>query len=191
MATEFDIRKTVDNVAELLHRVNSLAGSDVVVGVPSDKAARKQGEINNATLAYWHQWGTQHIPARPFLTQGIAKIRGEAQRMLREGAKNALHGKGNVDTVLNKIGILARNAVVSEITDPEPPFAPLKAATVRARLRRTKAGLRQLRTLQRRAKQAGQTTTEAILDWAGEGNAKPLIDTGQLRAAITYVVRKV
>lgn len=186
------VRKTIDNVAELLKRVNTLTGSDVLVGVPADKSSRRSGEMNNATLAYIHNFGSpaHNIPARPFLTQGLKKVRPEAMAMLREGAKAALSGERiNPDQTLERVGILARNAVVEEITDPEPAFVPLKAATIRARMRRTNAGRRQLKTLQRRAQQAGQKTADAILQWAGAGNAKPLVDTGQLRSSITYVVR--
>jgi hypothetical protein len=114
--------------------------------------------------------------------------------MLREGAKDALHGKGDVEKLYERIGMMARNAVVAEITDPAPPFDPLKAGTVRARLRRTAAGRRKLRTLGKIKAAAGwkaAQSNEALTEWAQAGNAQPLIDTGQLRAAITYVVRRV
>jgi hypothetical protein len=183
--------KTIDNVAKILGNVNALAKSDVLVGVPQEKAGRKQGPINNASLAYIHEFGSpaHNIPARPFLYPGIKRIRPQAIAMMQQGAKDALTGKlSNVDQVLNKVGILARNSVVNEITDPVPPFVPLKPATIRARLRKTQAGRRKLKQIKKR----GVTVTQwaAETDASGNPNIHPLIDSGQLRASITYVVRR-
>jgi hypothetical protein len=187
------IRKTVDNVATLLARVATLVESEVLVGVPADKAPRSGGQINNATLAYIHNFGSpaRNIPARPFLTQGVRKVRAQVLAELRKGAADVLTGGGNVDATLNRIGMLARNAVVQEITDPEPAFVPLKPATIRARMRKTQAGRRQLRKLQLGAQQSGSTIAAALLQYAGAGNITPLVDTGALRRSISFAVRKV
>lgn len=190
------IRKTIDNVAGLLGRVAELTGSDVLVGVPREKAGRKEGAISNASLAYIHEFGSpaHNIPARPFLFPGIRKVRTQIVAMFRKGAVDALKGSGNVSATLNSVGMLARNSVVSEITDPAPPFVPLKYATIRARLRRTGAGRRKLKkfdTLKSAAGWSGAQAGAAMQIWGTEeGNIHPLIDTGQLRASITYVVRK-
>jgi hypothetical protein len=196
MAAGGDIRKTIDNVATLVQRVNSLTYSDVLVGVPSSKAGRKEGEITNASLAYIHEHGSplHNIPERPFLHPGIKRIRAQAIAMMKQGAKDALSGAAvNVDQVLNKVGILARNSVVQAITDPNPPFVPLGANTIRARLRKTAGGRRKLRQAAkiRRESDTGRSilTNDAALARATAGmEFKPLIDTGQLRAAITYVI---
>jgi hypothetical protein len=176
------VTKTIDNVDKLINRLDVLTQSDVLVGIPAEKATRKGQPINNAALAYIHEFGSplHHIPARPFLIPGVAKIRRQAMVMLRQGALDVLKG-GSPLPILNRVGMLARNSVVESITDPVPPFVPLKPATIRARLRRTAAGRRQLRKLK----------GDALTSWAEAGNIKPLIDTGQLRAAITYVVRPI
>jgi hypothetical protein len=174
------VEKTIDRVSELQARLHKLASLDVLVGVPADKTPRASGTMNNATLAYIHNFGSpaRNIPARPFLTQGVKKFLPEARSMLKQGANDALHGKGDVNKLYERIGMLARNAVVAEITEPSPSFIPLKLATIRARLRRTAAGRRQLR----KVKKANETLSSA--------DYKPLIDTGQLRASISYVVRE-
>jgi len=189
MADFAGIRKTIDNVGGLLARVAELTTSDVLVGVPEAKGARKDGQITNASLAYIHEFGSpaSNIPARPFLFPGVRKIRPQAIAMLKQGAIDALNGSGkSVSQTLNSVGMLARNSVVNEITDPDPAFVPLRPATIRARLRRTAAGRRKIKQL--KAKGIALTTwAETIVD--GSANIHPLIDTGQLRAAITYVVR--
>lgn len=186
-----DVRKVIDNVGQLVDRVNTMTRSDVLVGIPKEKNARQDGPIGNAALGYVHEFGSpaHNIPARPFLFPGVKKIRPQAMAMLRQGAMDALQGKDTIDRTLNKVGILARNSVVNEITDPAPPFAPLKPATIRARLRRTAAGRRQLRGL-KKSGTALTTWAQAIDPDTGSANIHPLVDTGQLRAAVTYVVRK-
>lgn len=191
---DISVTKTIDNVAGLLERVGRLTKSDVLVGIPSTTAGRRDGPITNAALGYIHEFGSpaHNIPARPFLFPGVRAIRSQALRMLRDGAVGVLHGE-DPNRVLNAVGILARNSVVEAITDPEPPFVPLKPATIRARLRRTAAGRRKLRGLRKIKQAAGWTGAEsnaALSVWAEEGNVAPLIDTGALRASISYVIRE-
>ena len=198
------VTKTIDNVGKLVERVSALSQNEVLVGVPEDKATRKKGTITNAALAQIHEFGSpaHNIPARPFLYPGIRKVRSQIVAMMRKAAKDALTSSGDRNSsllALQKIGMLARNSVVNEITNPQPPFVPLKAATIRARLRRTQAGRRKLRDIKEGGQAAGMSMSEALnaygkasWDTGGAGlNIHPLIDTGQLRASITYVVREV
>lgn len=185
--------KTIDKTTDMLRCVEKLTLSDVLVGVPKGKAPRKgeSAPINNATLAYIHEFGSpaHNIPARPFLYPGLKRVRQQAIAMMRQGAIDCLRGTVNVNALLSRVGILARNAVVDEITDPVPPFAPLQPATIRARLRRTAAGRRKLRQIKKRGVSLTAWAAEIDPD-SGSANIHPLIDTGQLRASITYVVRE-
>ena len=186
------VEKTIDRVAELIKTVTELTTSDVLVGIPKQNNNRRDSPVGNAMLARVHEYGSpaHNIPARPFLFPGVKKIRKEAIALMNEGAKEALkmERRVNVDAILTKVGILARNSVVRAITDPAPPFTPLKPATIRARLRRTAAGRRKLKQLRAR----GQTLTDWAAETDDEGtlNIRPLLDTLQMRTAITYVVRK-
>lgn len=185
------VLKIIDRVNELMERVNKLTASDVLVGIPKDKNARRDGPIGNAALAHIHEFGSpaQNIPARPFIRPGIRAVKGEVAELLRGAGEAALTGKDfNLEATLTKVGIIARNSVVRAITDPEPPFAPLRPATIRARLRRTAAGRRKIKQL----KGQGKSLTAWASEVSGDGtmNIRPLLDTTQMRAAITYVVRK-
>jgi len=179
-----EIKRVIDNTTQLHDRLHKLRDQSVYVGVPASTNARNDGGlINNATLLYIHNFGSpaQNIPARPVLTQGIAKVSKQIAEMFKQAAHDAVFEGKDPTTAYGRIGMLARNAVVEEFDSPSPAFVPLRPATIRARLRKTQAGRRQLRNLKRR----GQSLT----DWAEAGNIKPLIDTAQLRRAITYVVR--
>ena len=178
-----DVTKTIDRVADVMAQVTALTLKQVLVGVPQERAPRKGTPINNASLAYIHEFGSPavNIPPRPFLFPGVRKAQRDIIAVMADGARRALQGeRGAADDTLERVGIIARNSAVREITDPEPPFTRLKDATVRARLRRTQAGRRQLRQLKKVGTPIGT--------WAA-ANIHPLIDTGQLRASITYVVR--
>jgi hypothetical protein len=197
-----DLKRPTSITAKLVGAVLALTTSDVLVGIPASKGIRKPGAgekgklPNNAELAYWHEFGvpSRNIPARPFVYPGMRKIRPLAVQLLAAAARRAMvSGEGPLP-VLNHVGTLARDSLKQAITSPQPPFAPLKPSTIRARLRKTQAGKRQLRRLQLNAKTAGMTTAQLLVDWqtspkdAGGLMMQPLIDTGQLRAAINYVI---
>jgi hypothetical protein len=196
------VKRVTSYTDTVLKRVDTLANSDVLVGIPKDKAPRRQGTVGNAELGYIHEFGSpvRNIPARPFLHPGVRNARTQVIPYFKQAAQQALEGDdaGAVRS-LNRAGMIARNSVVSAITNPQPPFTPLKPATIRARLRRTAAGRRRLREVVSGGKAIGMNASDSLSAYAGANwatgggnlNIQPLIDSGQLRAAITYVVRYV
>lgn len=179
------IKMTVDKLGEIMKSINSLVSKDVLVGIPDSKAERRDedGEpINNAQLGYIHEFGSpiNNLPARPFLNTGVEDAKEEIAEQLEKAANSALSGKyAQMEAGFNKAGIVAQNSVKNKINSGQ--FAPLADSTLRARVSRGGS----------RGKAA-----ERELASRSEGNApsnaeiKPLIDTGQLRNSITYVVRK-
>ncbi|MDP3351818.1 MAG: hypothetical protein Q8S92_22765 [Hydrogenophaga sp.] len=174
----------VDRMRELVQQINKLTGKAVFVGVPSDEASREgsadedRGPVNNAALAYIHENGAPeaNIPARPFLASGIEENSTAIESRLKKAADEAMKGKrGNVDSAMEKVGQTAQSGVRRKINSGA--FEPLSEATLRARARRGRKGAKE--ELDRRAK--GEAP--------GTADAKPLIDTGQLRNSINYVVR--
>jgi len=184
--SETRVVHTVSGTPDLMGAIMALTKSEVLVGIPKEKAARGGEPVNNAQLAYIHEFGSpaNNIPARPFIHPGIRKAKQQIIGLMRSGAESAIRNQDRqaATTILEKVGMVARNAVVREITNPSPPFAPLQPSTIRARLRKTAGGRRKLRDLKKRGTD--------LYAWGAAGNIKPLIDTAQLRAAITYVVRK-
>jgi hypothetical protein len=171
------VGQTLNKAALMRHAMRLLEGQEVLVGIPEDKAARGDDEkvMTNAVLGYIHEHGSprRNIPARPFLKPGIAAIVPTAAKLLRAAAKDALRGNaGAVTTTLNKIGLLAVNSVRGQFADND--WEALKPATLAARAR--KEGYRGPR------RKKGEVATPK--------RNKPLIWSGQLRKAITYVVRK-
>lgn len=171
----------LDRVAHTLEGLRVLAATRVMVGIPSDKAGRREGEITNAALGYIHENGepAAHIPARPHLIPGVTAVQQSSTIPgLRLAMQYAIEGRPEaVERQLHCVGLRASMSVKAVLNAGVPP--PLADSTLRARARRGRRGAQ--RELRNRASGLGASTQ----------HAKPLIDTAQLRNAYTYVIRYV
>ncbi len=169
----------VDRVGSVLKAIKSLAERDVLVGVPDPKTDRKSGEpITNAQLAYIHDNGSpvNNIPARPFMRPGIKDAQDKIDLRMKKAAEAALSGSpSGVDNELASAGLVAQNSIKSKINSGD--FVPLALSTLRARAARGRKGAK------------AELESRAAGNPPNPENARPLIDTGQMRNAITYVVR--
>lgn len=150
-----------DDTARIMAAIEDMAGKRVLIGIPADKSARKDGPITNAALGYIHENGSaaRNIPARPFLVPGVKAASAKCAEVLKSFAKKAITGQATIDQGLNAAGLIAQASVKKRIQQGEG-FAPLAASTLEARARKGKSG------------------------------TKPLIRTGQLLNSVTYVVRE-
>jgi len=152
----------INKLPKLLAAINGLTMQSVYVGVPRDETVRNEtGPMNNATLAYIMEHGAPEA--------GIPArpflIPGVEECKDKVGKQLAAAAKGAVQG--NKIGIeegLGRAGMVAQNSVRAKINSginpPLAKSTLAARRRRGRTG------------------------------TKPLIDTGQLRNSITYVIRK-
>jgi phage gpG-like protein len=157
--------KTIDHVDDLQKSLRKLEKSQVLAGVPAEKAGRDSSEsgneINNAALGYIHNYGapTANIPARPFMEPGIKDNADQITPYLGKAAEAAISGDAaGVHKNLMSAGIKAASGIKRKID--VGPFVPLKPGTLAARRRRGRTGI------------------------------KPLLDTGKLRNAISFVIRE-
>lgn len=189
MASRVSITK--DEVSAIVGAITEIARKQVLVGIPDSTTSREQEEgspITNAALGYIHEFGSPdaNIPARPFLIPGVEKAREGATERLKAAAKAALDGdKASVDRHLNAAGTLAANSARNEIQTGD--FVPLKPGTIANRHRaRGTASMRKSETDYLEMVKEGESP-EAAQESTG---IRPLINTGQLRNSLTYVVRK-
>lgn len=163
-----------DEVSKVIEGITLLASTRVLVGIPAEKAAREDGTpINNAQLAYIHDKGAPeaNIPARPFMEPGIESVQPKIEDRLHKTAVAA--SEGRVEAALRgfaQAGMIAASGIKAKIV--AGPFVPLKPATIEARRRRSKG-----------SKYRRKAVTAA--------DVRPLNDTGQMRNAVNYVVKKV
>lgn len=174
----------IDRVGDVLRGLRALEEQHVYVGVPQEAAERDSDDdgkapINNAALAYIHEHGAPeaNIPPRPFLVPGTNLVKDYVAAQYKHMAVDAMEGRP--DTVVRRLtsmGLKAVSAVRNYMT--EAPFTPLKEGTLKSRARRGRKGA--ALELEMRAKGVAPDNS----------NARPLIDTAQLKNAITYVIRK-
>ncbi len=177
------VKMTYNGLPALQERLAALAHRQVLVGYPADteKSNRKEDpEITNASLAYIHDNGAPeaHIPARPFMREGIQLAKEGIKKGMWATAKNVVKPEGSladVDQGLGRAGIRAVNGIRQRINEGIPP--PLSDRTLAARAARGRKGA------------AWELAWRAAGAPAGTDLAKPLIDTGQLRNAVTFVIR--
>lgn len=170
-----------DNLQRVLASLGELTKIDVLVGIPSQNTDRKEpgDPVDNAMLGYLHENGSpvRNIPARPFLVPGIKAVQPEIAERLRRAALGGLIGDpAEVRRQMGAAGQVAVSSVKATINAGIEP--PLSKATLEARARRGRKGA--IKELANRT--AGIAPSTQL--------AKPLIDTGQLRNSITYVLRK-
>ncbi|KAF1069149.1 MAG: hypothetical protein GAK45_01170 [Pseudomonas citronellolis] len=186
------MKVTKDNVGQVLAAIQSLVGQEVLVGIPASQAERSDEEpgqpMNNAQLGYVHEYGSpaRNIPARPFLEPGVTEQQESIGNHLQKAAKAAFSGDNTkVQAELNAAGLVASSGARLKITSGE--FEPLSPSTVRNR--RKNRGTKSMRAAEKKYLEliANGATPEQAQEEAG---IQPLINTGQLRNSLTYVIRK-
>lgn len=175
------VQVTKKNLQDVIASVRALAASEVLVGVPEEKTERDDGvPLTNAALAYIHDNGAPeaHIPARPFMVPGIKRAEAEIEKRLSMALKAAMRGNMvAAEGQMMAAGLAAQLGIQKTINDGIPP--PLAIATLKKRAAKGRKGAQY--ELKRRAK--------GLDPIAGMQLAKPLVDTGELRKSITFVIR--
>jgi hypothetical protein len=183
--------------------VGTLQNTAVYVGIPEAGTGRKRDTIGphqkayvtNAGLLYIHTNGSQlrHIPARPVIEPAIEANRLRIESLLHQAATLALDGKKReANHKVKMCGQFASNAAKAWFTDPRNGWAQNAPDTIRRKLSKlkrkgVKANKKWLnaRTLVNLVPQYMPLYGTTALDSINT----PLIDTAQLRRAITYVTK--
>ena len=174
-----------DDVAGLKAALSMLNAREILVGFPEETSARDEDstqEITNAGLGYTHDNGMpeENIPARPFMIPGMENAIPQATQALVFTAKQVLTKRSteSVEVGLTRVGLAVQFALRAKINEGIPP--PLSERTLRERASRATKGRKGASKELQRRMDGLQPSTQF---------AKPLIDTGQLRNAINYVIR--
>lgn len=195
MATRNGVRVVRDDTAKALAALKRLAGLDVLVGVPSANANRDDDTpLNNAQLAYIHTFGSTIQVAEREATVG--RKNGRFAK-----AKNATYETSHT-VPAHEIVIPPRPFLEPGIVNATPKTTPrLKAAANLALQGNFDGAERQLHA----AGLIAQNEVRAVINAGpppplaestirsrrsrGRTGTVPLVDTGELRNSITYVVR--
>lgn len=157
------IKVTKDDTQDILNNIKKLAETKVMVGIPQAENTRENsGPIGNAALLFINNYGSpaNNIPARPVMELGLKK----ATPKIIEGFKAI--GRAAVNKNSAVIGQLydrigiIASTSVKDVIDSQEGIQGPAPSTLLARL------------------------------YNGFSGTKSLIVTGQLRNAITWVLRK-
>lgn len=191
MSVSTRVTVTKDSVTQVVRAINELVGKQVLVGIPDSTTNRQQEvdqPITNATLGYIHEHGSPaaNIPARPFLVPGVEKAEEPALDQMQKAALATMRGDPRkAEQHMNRAGLIAMSSARREISEGD--FEPLSPSTIRNRHRQ-----RQTKSM-RESERAYLELVDHGMEPAGAQEAtgiRPLLNTGQLRNAITYVLRQ-
>ena len=101
-----------------------LGDTKVKVGLVAGEA-----DSDNIDKAMWNEFGTAHIPERPFLRNAMRNNTAAYRNAMRMVAAKILRGETTLAIVLAKLGQQASDDVKAEITAlSDPPNAPATIA---------------------------------------------------------------
>lgn len=151
-----------DDVAKVISGISMVATARVMVGIPAAKDQREDGgEINNAALGYIHDRGAPE--ANIPARPWLESGIATAQTPIEDGLKRAADAafEGRPEGVRRELNVVGLKAQAAVRKKiTDGPFDALAPRTLAARRARGRTG------------------------------TKPLIDTGQLRSAVSYVIRE-
>lgn len=156
------LKITSDFTKEFNDVVKKFRNDDILVGIPEQEAPREEGEpINNAALLAINEFGSpdQNIPARPVMAIGIRNAQAQIAQLFKDGAKAAL-SKGIAAISIYYNRIgIVASNSVKKAINAQEGFPGPAESTLAARKSK------------------------------GFKGTKALVVTGQMRNAITYVIR--
>lgn len=177
------------NNARVAKGIQGVSSVDILIGIAKGAGSHKaKGRvIDNADLAYIHEKGTDSIPPRPFLSEGVAAQRDLIKEGFHKSAMAALKGdlyqSGLIlDQMAQSVSDGVRTYVQSDAN-----FEPIKPESLvaRAAQRGTKLASveAQVKTLMKQGKR--ERAAEVA---SGE---RPLINTGDLIKSVRgFVVKR-
>lgn len=159
---------TSDFTRKFQETVGRFKKDAVLVGIPAETNERKNNDdkMGNAALLAINHFGSDenHIPPRPVLEIGVKNAREQiAEEFKRAGREALTYGPDALEAHYERAGFIASSAC-KRVINEQDHIKPPAPATLKARKYLTKAGFK------------------------GE---KALLVTGQMRNAITHVVRRI
>ena len=178
-----------DGESFIKEAMGTLENAKVYVGIPEAETNREsqKDEVTNAGLLFIHTNGSpiRHIPARPVIEPSIEANHEPIEQGLHATADYVLDGKkAEANQMLKKVGTLGANNAKKWFTDSRNGWRQNSPETIRRKLskltgKRLRKALDVLNSVSENMPLVGTTALDEI--------NTPLIDTGQMRRAITWV----
>ena len=161
MSSSFKIEKVFDRAGDVMNALGKLATTSALVGIPESKTSRDKGEaVNNATLAYIHENGSDRAHLPP-------------RPFLKPGVEKA---KGTIDSHLKAASKAASDGDSNSIDREFNKAGQIAVNSIRGMFMPGNNSWPEVKPATQRAKGEEKTTT--------------LVESGQMRKAITYIVQE-
>jgi hypothetical protein len=178
-----------DGESFIKEAMGTLENAKVYVGIPEAETNREsqKDEVTNAGLLFIHTNGSpiRHIPARPVIEPSIEANHEPLEQGLHATADYVLDGKkAEANQMLKKVGTLGANGAKKWFTDPRNGWRQNSPETIRRKLskltgKRLRKALNVLNSVSENMPLVGMSALDEL--------NTPLINTGQMRRAITWV----
>lgn len=159
----FGIIQEAGDIFKTINSMLFMRDNYVLVGIPQKETTREGEEITNAELLFIHTNGSpvNNIPARPVIEPAIKYNKDRISEMLRKSAQAFIDGSRiKAYEQLERVGIYAQNICRGWFTNPNNGWPPNSPSVIKVKMKK------------------------------GATEPRPLIDTGELRKSITYVIVK-
>lgn len=153
---------TVDRTKSMAMVLKKLKSAKVLVGIPEDSNQRDEDGIGNAAILAINEYGSpaNNIPPTPVLSTGIRLSAKDVSKEFAKAALKALDGDNAGVTACYERAGIKASVSCKNVINDQIGFEPPADATIKARQSR------------------------------GFSGEKRLLVTGQVRNAITYVVKE-
>lgn len=156
--------------AELEAKIKESIKTQILVGIPASDAVEKDGNtVYLADIAAINNFGSKsaNIPARPFGSTLMENYGGEIKKFYSKEIGDSLKGKRPMKQALDRVGFIAAGFMKQNLSagkwEPNAPITVFGGWMSRG----------------------GKSFFVK-----GKKSSHPLIDTGEMRRAITWVLRK-
>jgi len=134
MAGKFETITVDKGETVIRRRLKQVDKSFVTIGIHNDAGTYENG-IDVALVAFWNEFGTRKIPARPFIRSAIFNNLETLKKKTDELEVAALLRKKTVKQALDSIGFTMQELIKGRINTASQWAAPISAATKAAKLK--------------------------------------------------------
>lgn len=128
----------MSNLVEIMNELDYLALHMVEVGILAIDKDRKGEDTRTTILEYavYNEFGTKHIPPRPFMRNAIEKNSQTLQYYFDAKVNEILEGKITGRKALMQIGEFIRGLIIQSIATATNWAKPLSSKTLKAKLKK-------------------------------------------------------
>ena len=132
----YNVKKVITPEGKLIDRAINNLSKNSKVAKAGWFGERYEDGTPVASVVNENEYGTQRIPARPFIRPTLNDTRSKEQikRIIDNGLKKALKGRGNISQTLELVGLKFVGDTKEAISKVQSP--PLKESTIYNRLHR-------------------------------------------------------